>query len=148
MTDEVSVSFKLSTTIMFTAGLLSAVIGVLVMGLNILNGYSNDYHIAVSQSTGGGIAAIVREGSAAVPIIYSSIDESINLIDKVILTTYNTDTETYGTSEKILYEYGTSTTEQGYMILLTKHRTDTAHVKSSPSPTYTGMQIITVGVDE
>lgn len=148
MTDEVSVSFKVSITIMCAAGLLASTLGVLVMGLQLLNGYSDKYHSTVSQATGGGISAIVAEGSAPMPIIYSAIDESINLIDTVILTTYNTTTETYGSGGDILYKYGTSTTEQGYMILLTKYRTDTAHIKSVQSPSYTGMQIITVGVDE
>ena len=159
MTDEVSVSFKVSITIMCAAGLLASALGVLVMGLQLLNGYSDKYHSTVSQATGGGISAIVAEGSAPVPLIYSAVDESINLIEVLILTTYDKSTgkysggydertKTYWGSYDILYKYTQNTTEESYMVLLTKYRTDTAHVKSSPSPTYTGMQIITVGVDE
>lgn len=159
MTEEVSVSLKLSVTIIFAAGLLASVLGILIMGLRLLNGYSEDYHRAISQSTGAGISSIVAEGSAPMPIIYSAIDESIHLIDTVILTKYNTDTETYdgGYDEKTktfwgtydtMYKYTNSNTEAGYLILLTKYRTKTAHITSVASPSYTGMQIITVGVDE
>ena len=144
---------------MFAAGLLSSVLGVLVMGLQLLNGYSDKYNSTVSQATGGGLAAIVAEDSAPVPLIYSAVDESINLIEVLVLTTYDKSTETYsgGYDERtkecwgdaeVLYEYTQNTTEESYMVLLTKYRTDTAHVKSVQSPSYTGMQIITVGVDE
>ena len=159
MTDEVSVSFKVSITVMFAAGLLSSTLGILVMGLQLLNGYSDKYHSTVSQVTGGGISAIVAEGSAPMPLIYSAVDESINLIDVLILTKYDKSTDTYSGgydeqtktywgSYQILYKYTQNTTEESYMVLLTEYRTSTAHVKSVQSPSYTGMQIITVGVDE
>jgi len=116
MTDEVSVSFKVSITVMFAAGLLSSALGILVMGLQLLNGYSDKYHSTVSQATGGGISAIVAEGSAPMPLIYSAVDESINLIDVLILTEYDKSTDTYSGgydeqtktywgSFRILYKY-------------------------------------------
>lgn len=159
MTDEVSVSFKLSITIMCAAGLIASVLGVLVMGLQLLNGYTDKYHSAVSQSTGGGIAAIIAEGSAPMPIIYSAVDEGRGAIEVLILTKYDTATSEYaggynettksywGTYE-ILYRFTQYSSEENYMVLLTKYRTYTAHVKAVPSPTYTGMKIITVGVVE
>jgi hypothetical protein len=93
------------------------------------------------------------------PLIYSAVDESINLIDVLILTKYDKSTDTYSGgydeqtktywgSYEILYKYTQYTTEENYIVLLTKYRTSTAHVKSVQSPSYTGMQIITVGVDE
>lgn len=122
MTDEVSVSFHISILVMCTAALLSAVIGISTMSLNIMRNYSDKYNQAIGSATESGVYALVQNGEAPMPVIYSTLLEGVNTIDRVRVND--------GATSTVIYEYN-NINIQNLTILLSKYRTNNGRVTVS-----------------
>lgn len=122
MTDEVSVSFHISILVMCTAALLSAVIGISTMSLNIMRNYSDKYNQAIGSATESGVYALVQNGEAPMPVIYSTLLEGVNTIDRVRVND--------GVTSTVIYEYN-NINIQNLTILLSKYRTNNGRVTVS-----------------
>ena len=122
MTDEVSVSFHISILVMCTAALLSAVIGISTMSLNIMRNYSDKYNQAIGSATESGVYALAQNGEAPMPVIYSTLLEGVNTIDRVRIND--------GVTSTVIYEYN-NINIQNLTILLSKYRTNNGRVTVS-----------------
>lgn len=122
MTDEVSVSFHISILVMCTAALLSAVIGISTMSLNIMRNYSDKYNQAIGSATESGVYALAQNGEAPMPVIYSTLLEGVNTIDRVRVND--------GATSTVIYEYN-NINIQNLTILLSKYRTNNGRVTVS-----------------
>ena len=122
MTDEVSVSFHISILVMCTAALLSAVIGISTMSLNIMRNYSDKYNQAIGLATESGVYALAQNGEAPMPVIYSTLLEGVNTIDRVRVND--------GVTSTVIYEYN-NINIQNLTILLSKYRTNNGRVTVS-----------------
>lgn len=122
MTDEVSVSFHISILVMCTAALLSAVIGISTMSLNIMRNYSDRYNQAIGSATESGVYALAQNGEAPMPVIYSTLLEGVDTIDRVRVND--------GATSTVVYEYN-NINIQNLTILLSKYRTNNGRVTVS-----------------
>ena len=122
MTDEVSVSFHISILVMCTAALLSAVIGISTMSLNIMRNYSDKYNQAIGSATESGVYALAQNGEAPMPVIYSTLLEGVNTIDRVRVND--------GVTSTVIYEYN-NINIQNLTILLSKYRTNNGRITVS-----------------
>lgn len=122
MTDEVSLSFHISILVMCTAALLSTVIGISTMSLNIMRNYSDKYNQAIGSATESGVYALAQNGEAPMPVIYSTLLEGVNTIDRVRVND--------GATSTIIYEYN-NINIQNLTILLSKYRTNNGRITVS-----------------
>lgn len=137
MTDEVSVSFHISILVMCTAALLSAVIGISTMSLHLMRNYSFKYNEAINQASEGGIYALAQTGEAPMPVIYTTVSESINTIDKIVVKDKD------GTH--VVYKYNDVHT-QNITVLLSKYRLYTGTVSLVPGELNRSLQTLYVEV--
>ena len=119
MTDEVSTSFHISILVMCTAALVATVIGISTMSLNIMADYSDKYNQAIGQATESSIYALAQNGEAPMPVIYTTITEGINAVDRVRLTIKDSNGTVLST--EICYQYDDAD-RQNLTKLLSKYR--------------------------
>ena len=142
MSDEVSLSMHISIMVCCTAGLLSVVLGVLVMSIDLLNDYSNKYTNAVNSSTESSIYSVAMNGDVPMSVIYSSLEQSLNIVGEVYVGEYN---KTNGTIDNqiCIYEYD-NINNQRLLTLLTRYKVNRGMVFIEPSAT-SGLITVRVG---
>ena len=142
MSDEVSLSMHISIMVCCTAGLLSVVLGILVMSIDLLNDYSNKYTNAVNSSTESSIYSIAMNGDVPMSVIYSSLEQSLNIVGEVYVGEYD---ETNGTvnNQTCIYEYD-NINNQKLLTLLTRYKVNRGIVFIEPSTT-SGLITVRVG---
>ena len=133
MSDEVSLSMHISIMVCCTAGLLSVVLGILVMSIDLLNDYSNKYTNAVNSSTESSIYSIAMNGDVPMSVIYSSLEQSLNIVGEVYVGEYD---KTNGTinNQTCIYEYD-NINNQKLLTLLTRYKVNRGIVFIEPSTT-------------
>ena len=136
MTDEVSVSFHISILVMCTAALLSTVIGISTMSLNIMRNYSDRYNQAIGSATESGVYTLAQNGEAPMPVIYSTLLEGVNTIDRVRVND--------GATSTVIYEYN-NINIQNLTILLSKYRTNNGRITISAGEL--NRSLVTVNVE-
>lgn len=142
MSDEVSLSMHISIMVCCTAGLLSVVLGILVMSIDLLNDYSNKYTNAVNSSTESSIYSIAMNGDVPMSVIYSSLEQSLNIVGEVYVGEYD---KTNGTinNQTCIYEYD-NINNQKLLTLLTRYKVNRGIVFIEPSTT-SGLITVRVG---
>lgn len=142
MSDEVSLSMHISIMVCCTAGLLSVVLGILVMSIDLLNDYSNKYTNAVNSSTESSIYSIAMNGDVPMSVIYSSLEQSLNIVGEVYVGEYD---KTNGTinNQTCIYEYD-NVNNQKLLTLLTRYKVNRGIVFIEPSAT-SGLITVRVG---
>lgn len=142
MSDEVSLSMHISIMVCCTAGLLSVVLGILVMSIDLLNDYSNKYTNAVNSSTESSIYSIAMNGDVPMSVIYSSLEQSLNIVGEVYVGEYD---KTNGTinNQTCIYEYD-NVNNQKLLTLLTRYKINRGIVFIEPSTT-SGLITVRVG---
>lgn len=144
MTDEVSLSFRVSILVCFTAGLISAVVAVSTMSLGILNSYNQKYDTAVAQATTSGISDLAVNKQVACPIIYATLAKSIDSIEAVYVGRYNSSTGNID-SASLIYQFDNPNTATAIDNRKYKDKTLYGVVRLYPSTVNSSMYIIYIG---
>lgn len=85
MDEDVSAYMRLSMMIFMTAAFLSATVNVLIMGMSIMNSYSDKYTYNLAQGYLQNLISLQQEKYVAAPICHTAIDQAIDQVAWVIL---------------------------------------------------------------
>lgn len=110
MTEEVSEYTMVAVVLCFIAAFMTSIIGITVMSVNVINNTTDKYSFNLTTTPANGLLDLTMEEEVPGPIIYTSIDQSLELIHSV---------ELVGAPETVIYTYNLE--QNNLVILMSKY---------------------------